>query len=99
MIIIGDHKVYETLPAGMVDLDKCSVYAWPVIEGEIPELVDNVVDSGCVVLCDTDKGTEKKIYWGKTKANPDGICDIVIDAPTITKDILLAMYVMNVLPE
>jgi hypothetical protein len=107
MITIGGHKVYENLPTtGMVDLDKhqitrntrvCSVSSWSVAE-ENPDMIDDVVSSGCIVLCDTGNGTENKIYWGKTKVNPQGFCDVVVDVPAITKDILLALYAMNVLP-
>jgi hypothetical protein len=95
---VGGQVVHETLPAGMVDLDKCSVCSWPVAE-ENPDMVDDVLNSGCIVLCDTDNGTEKKIYWGKTKVNTHGFCDIVVDVPAITRDVLLSLYVMSVIPE
>jgi hypothetical protein len=99
MLNIGGHKVYETLPAGMVDLDKCSVYAWPVAEEETA-MIDDVVKSGLIVLYNTESGDYPlNIYWGKTDENPHGFCDIVVDAPAITKDILLALYVMGVIPE
>jgi hypothetical protein len=111
MLNVGGHKVYETLPAGMVDLDKCAVCSWPVAEEE-PSMIDDVVESGLVVLYNTESGDYPlNIYWGKTDENPHGFCDtegyysypgipyIVVDAPAITKDILLALYVMNVIPE
>jgi hypothetical protein len=103
---IGDQIVYETLPAGMVDLDKCSVCSWPVAE-ENSSMIDDVVDSGVIMLYDSKPFSgdalgaflfPSKIYWGKTEEDPHGFCDIVVDVPAITKDILLALYAMNVLP-
>jgi hypothetical protein len=107
MIYVGDHKVYETLPAGMVDLDKCSVCAWPVAEEE-PAMIDNVIQSGVVVLYNTKhfKGDAlgaflfpSNIYWGKTAVNEQGFYNIVVDVPEITESILMALYIMNVIPE
>ena len=102
---VGNHKVHETMPASMVDMDKCTVSAWPVAE-ESPDLVDKVTDSGTVVLYNTKnfKGDAlgafmfpENIHWGKFV--DEGICNIVVDATEITESILMALYVMGVIPE
>jgi hypothetical protein len=95
MEMLGTIPVYETLPAFSVDLDKECVCSWPVAEEEVAwdllsdgeRLIDTMIDGGTVYVLGISE-----LAWAKSAPDEHGFCDVLVDAPKITRSILWALY-------
>jgi hypothetical protein len=77
--IIAGHKVYETLPAFSVDLDKACVVGW--LQAQDDGDIDDIIDSGSV----------DGIAWAKCKPFDGGFFNVHIDSDKVSADHIEAL--------